>query len=44
MFSLGEDKKILGKACRTIEAKVRKKRGAYIRKVTAWVEKTAIGL
>lgn len=40
-FSLGEDKKVLGKACRTIEVEVCKKRGAYIRKATAWVEKSS---
>jgi TonB family protein len=44
VFSLGEDRKILGKICRTVEIKAIKRRGVFIKKATAWVEKNGFRL
>jgi len=40
-YSFGEDDKILGKNCRTIELKARKRRGVEIQKATLWIEKNS---
>jgi TonB family protein len=40
-YSFGEDDKILGKNCRTIELKARKKRGVEVQKATLWIEKNS---
>lgn len=40
-YSFGKDDKILGKNCRTIELKARKKRGVEVQKATFWIEKNS---
>lgn len=40
-YSFGEDDKILGKNCRAIELKTRKKRGVEVQKATLWIEKNS---
>ena len=40
-YSFGEDKKILGKNCRVIEIKSRKKRGVQIQNATVWIERNS---
>jgi TonB family protein len=37
-YSFGEDRKILGKTCRAIELKARKKRSVEVQKATIWIE------
>jgi TonB family protein len=38
-YSFGEDDKILGKNCRTIKLKARRKHGVEVQKATLWIEK-----
>jgi len=40
-YSFGEDNKILGKNCRVIEIKARKKHSVQIRNATVWIEKNS---
>jgi len=41
LYSLGEDDKILGKNCRIIEIKARKKRSIEVQKATLWIERNS---
>ena len=40
-YSFGEDNKVLGKNCRVIEIKARKKHGVQIRNAIVWIEKNS---
>lgn len=40
-YSFGEDDKILGKNCRAIELRARKRRGVEVQKATVWIERNS---